>query len=282
MSDPALPPRGPAPPRPLGFGELLDQVFRIYRRHFVLLASLALILSVPGLLVSLATGTASQLGLAFDMLRAPTPAPFAGLPSINPVSLGVAYLVSLLLVPFSIGLVPQGGLRLVDGDRPSPASIFQAVLRRYFGLFGLAVLLSVVGLTLVCFPVGLWLLVRFTVAVPVLLAERAGPWRALVRSWDLTEGGWWRTFGTLAVLYLIGAVVGGVLGLIGWPVALAVPFLPSAARGAIVISISTVSSALTLPLLSLAVVLLYTDFRVRREGYDLDRLAKAAALGATT
>jgi hypothetical protein len=257
-------------------------VFRIYRRHFVLLASLGLLLSLPGLIVSLAAGSASQMGALFDVLRAPTPGSFATLPSINFVALGVSYLISLLLVPFTVAVVPQGGLWLVDGARPGLASIFGAVLRRYFAIFGLVVLSVVVALTLVCFPVGLWLSIRFAVAVPVLLAERVGPWRALVRSWDLTEGSWWRTLGTLVVLYLIGAVVVSALGLVGWPLALAVPFLPSAVRGAILIGVSTLGSALTVPLISLGLVLLYVDFRIRREGYDLDRLARAAVSGAAT
>jgi len=44
-----LPPLPPAPGlrlRPLSFGELLDEIFRVYRRHFWLFVSIALLLAL--------------------------------------------------------------------------------------------------------------------------------------------------------------------------------------------------------------------------------------------
>src|SRR5207253_329043 len=52
---PPIPP-GSAPTlrlRPLSFGELLDDVFRVYRRHFWLLVSISLVLSLPTLVLQI-------------------------------------------------------------------------------------------------------------------------------------------------------------------------------------------------------------------------------------
>src|SRR4030088_1394154 len=43
--------------RPMPLPELLDELFRLYRRHFSLIAGVALLGAVPGLIWSLVTGT---------------------------------------------------------------------------------------------------------------------------------------------------------------------------------------------------------------------------------
>jgi hypothetical protein len=233
--------------RPLGLGEILDDIFRVYRRRFGLLVGIALILSVPGLLVQILAGQADQIGFigtAFSNLG--NPAAFAAQPppQINPVSIRSALL---------------------------------AVLRRYWGLLGLSALYLLVSVTLICFPVFLWLFVRWSVAIPAQLAEGIGPVRALSRSWDLTRGSWWRIFGTLLVMYLLQSAVGGALGILAYPIGLFVPFVPPVVHGAIVLTLGTASQALVLPVLYLCVVLIYFDLRIRREHFDLDQLARQAA-----
>jgi hypothetical protein len=267
-----LPPRPPTL-RPLSFGEILDQVFRLYRRRFALFLLLALILTIP-VLIFQSAGTAPQLSYFMDLMSARsrvltlTPAPPPNLPL-----LGASYLVSLAMVPFSMATIVVAGLRLLEGESVSVGTILRVVLGRYFALFGLAVMLFAIGLSLLCLPVGIWLLVRFSVSVPVMMAERAGPVRALGRSWALTEGGWWRIFGLFVILYLIMQVVSMVLGVFTVPLLL-VPFLPAIARSVMYLSISGLAALLVLPLLSIATGLLYVDFRVRKEAYDLEQLAR--------
>src|SRR4030081_3141601 len=42
--------------RPMPLPELLDELFRLYRRHFSLIVGIALLVAVPGLVWSLVTG----------------------------------------------------------------------------------------------------------------------------------------------------------------------------------------------------------------------------------
>src|SRR3989442_13552947 len=43
--------------RPMPLPELLDELFRLYRRHFSLIVGVSLLVALPGLVWSLATGT---------------------------------------------------------------------------------------------------------------------------------------------------------------------------------------------------------------------------------
>jgi hypothetical protein len=273
----------------MGLGEILDDIFRVYRRHFLLLTGISLILSVPALLLQFASGTASQLGFFFTVFSSlgrpgglvDQPLP----PPPNLALLGLAYLVLILVTPFTVGAISQAGIDLALARPVSIRSAFAGVLRRYLALFAMSLLfvLVAVGCVLaICvgWIFGIFLAIRWSVAVPAMLAEGLGPIRSIGRSWNLTRGSWWRIFGTLIVLYLLQYVIGSALGFVAFPVALIVPFIEPAVRGAIALTISTAAQAVTLPIVYLCFVLLYFDLRVRREDFDLDQLALQAASGA--
>jgi hypothetical protein len=140
---------------------------------------------------------------------------------------------------------------------------------------GLVLLLILVAVPLVfCFPVAIWLFVRWSIAVPALLAEGVGPIRALGRSWTLTRRSWWRAFGILLLVGLLQAAISLALGLLVLPIEIALPFLSGFLGGAIAAAISTGVSAVVAPVISLCLVLLYFDLRIRRESFDLDQMAR--------
>jgi len=281
---------GPAPPapiagepllrlRPLGVGEILDEIFRVYRRHFGLLFAIGLLLSLPSLLIQFTTGSAANLGF-FISAFGNNSAALAGLPPPGPPNLallGLSYLLLLALIPFSEGAVAQAAIDLALGKPVSVRSAFAGAARRYWALLAQTWLVGVVILLLlVCFPVLIWLAVRWIVGVPALLAEGIGPIKALGRSWALTHRNWWRTFGILLLIFLLQAVISGALGAIGLPIALAIPFVEPVVRAAVILTVSTAAGAVTLPVVPLCIVLLYFDLRIRHEHFDLDQLARQA------
>jgi hypothetical protein len=144
----------------------------------------------------------------------------------------------------------------------------------------LYVLVILLAFTCILLPLSLWILVRWAVAVPVLLAEGAGPTQALSRSWHLTRDGWWRTFGILLVVFLIQYVASSLLSVFGLPIAILVPFIPQVVRGTIVVTTSTLGSAVVTPVWQLCFVLIYLDLRVRKEYLDLWQLADQATAAA--
>ncbi len=298
MPPPSQPPPGWTPPRsqpppgaplggteamlrlrPLGLGELLDEIFRIYRRHFWLLAGIGTLLAVPTAIAQIAAGQASQLGFIATALSSPAsvrgqPPPQAFGPDL--VLLGVAYLLSLVLIPFTVGAITKAAIDLALGNSVTIGSVLAAVARRYWRLIGVSLLFLVITPTAICFPVFVWIAVRWAVSIPAMLAEDVGPVRGLGRSWDLTKGSWWRSFGIIAMMYILVSVLNAIVSAVVLPFSLLIPFIPAGTRGVIAVAGTAAGSALTSPILYLCIVLLYFDLRIRKESFDLDQLARQA------
>jgi hypothetical protein len=62
---------------------------------------------------------------------------------------------------------------------------------------------------------GLIALTFLAVVAPAVVIDRAGVTGALTRSRELVSGHAWRVFGVIVVLFLITAVIGGILSAIG-------------------------------------------------------------------
>ncbi|MFF4246643.1 glycerophosphoryl diester phosphodiesterase membrane domain-containing protein [Streptomyces sp. NPDC001822] len=181
--------------------------------------------------------------------------------------LGLTLLLSLMSAAImAVGLFP--GLLLGDGAG------------------GIA--LAFVGLAAAC-GVVLWLMIRFTLAAPALMLERQPVLTALRRSAKLVRGSWWRTFGILALTYLLVIIVSLIIAVPFGIIAVTVdsdglseflnsspsdygwPFLVITGIGEVIIS------TLTYPFTAGVMALLYVDQRIRREALDLD-LARAAGV----
>lgn len=169
---------------------------------------------------------------------------------------GVVIFVVILAVVFLGAAV---GSTIIDGD-----NVFAAVTLVLLMLCGYVFMIVLFITPAVYFSA------RWLVATPALLAEDLGAMDALRRSWRLTSGRTWRAMGYVVLLYLITMMV------IGLPVGLIQQLLTlllgtSALTIATLVSsaLSSLFSVLWTPLYICAVVLLYYDLRVRREGYDL-------------
>jgi hypothetical protein len=134
----------------------------------------------------------------------------------------------------------------------------------------LTVFLAGIGF-LFCIVPGVYLWISWTLVVPVVLFEEGRGRGALSRSRALVRGRWWPTCGVLGITSLLSALVGGALQ----GVLLGV----SAAGGEVVDAIAravatSLSSMLTTPFSAAVVTVLYFDMRVRKEGFDLELLAR--------
>jgi hypothetical protein len=117
-----------------------------------------------------------------------------------------------------------------------------------------------------------------------MFVENIGLGAAFGRSWRLVEGRWWRTFLILFLMfivwYVVGLGLGGFIQLAQFLLGLVVsPFIAAA------ISLGTgeLVSALVNPIMQIALVLIYFDLRVRKEGLDLFQMAyRLAAPQATS
>lgn len=189
-----------------------------------------------------------------------------------------------LLIVFGVigGLAALLGV-LVGAAAGTTAGVVLAVLLLILGGLGAAVLSAWVG-------------VRIAVAPSVIVLERSGVVAALRRSWRLSRGSFWRTFGLIALPRLIVQAVAGVISLpfqlLGSLLTtLVLPngttadvaallqnsvlaALPAGSVTAIVAGIGLIAEVA-------ALALLYVDLRMRSDGLDirLRALVEAGEVG---
>jgi hypothetical protein len=142
----------------------------------------------------------------------------------------------------------------------------------------LAVVVGILGgIAAIVFLV--WLAVRWAVAYVTLLAERVNPWRALGRSWKLVQGNWWRTVGIVLLVWLLVTIIKSAISLLFGGIAALLPGLSEEVRAGAVTVVTAVVNALVGAITPLAITMLYLDLRVRKEGVDLDQLARQTSPG---
>jgi len=121
----------------------------------------------------------------------------------------VASLGGLIAVAACISVV----LRERAGEPVSVGAALGSGLRRYPMVLAvtLIVALAVFAGMIACVLPGIYLLVRWAMAVPALLVEGGDVGDALTRGWAVVENRWWLTFGFLIAGYLLPAIVALVL-----------------------------------------------------------------------
>ena len=304
--------------RPLALSELLDELFRMYRRNFALMVTAALALELPALTFNILSGQYKTFGFFLNALsnisnpdRLDTIAP----PQTNYLYVVIGYVVILLLLPVSTGLLVRLTTDVAMGRPTTFAGAFRRTLRRYMALaaydllVGLAALAVLVALLLVIFggialasaasnanaavivatvliALGLlvaamiaaaWLGIRLVVAVPAMLEEKLSPFAAVRRSWRLVQGNFWRIVGIVVVVYVLAQVVQSALTAVFGLLALFIPGLSGDVRGGLLLVALTAVQVITAPILAIAVSLLYFDLRVRKDAFELDQLAGAVS-----
>ena len=261
--------------RPLEIGDLLDETFRMYRRHFLLFGGISVILSIPSAaLIGLALGS-------FYSALQQSQGTISDFSFLTPLlgSIVAGFVVYVVILPFTMGAVMYAACESALGRPVTAGGVFRGVMRRYFPLLGYWLLFIVslyVALALCIAPVILWtwIFVLWIVVTPVMFVENVGLGAAMGRSWRLVEGRWWRTFLVLFLMLIIWYVVQVGLGaflqlgqyLLGLVVSPFISTAIAAASGQIV-------GALVDPILQIAIVLIYFDLRVRKEGLDLFQMA---------
>jgi len=156
------------------------------------------------------------------------------------------------------------------GWRPS-ARFARENIRSLLWLETLLVFFLILGFS-ACVVPGIYFYGAWAVATPVLLLEGTRGRKALKRSRALVRGRWWPTSAALALAGILAGIISTMMS--GLFLAL------SHAGGNDVVSIvaqgigRTLSSVLTTPLSAAVITVIYFDLRVRKEGFDLELLAR--------
>jgi hypothetical protein len=257
--------------RPLSVGEVLDASFKIVRQSFGTLAGCVLVVALPLNIVSTLV-TASTQRHAFGV-DSTVDSDVSG--GTEAAGLLVNFTLNVMLTALAAAACYRAVSSVYLGERPTVGGSLSFAASRLLPLIGLAFLyfLGLIPAFLLLVIPGIWLSVAWTVSFPALLSEGLGPVGALGRSFRLVQGRWWPTFGAILVMnVLVGVITLIVTGLVTAPL---VGSSTGEATAAVLTTIAnTLSALITLPLSAAVLTVIYFDLRVRKEGFDLQLLAR--------
>lgn len=301
--------------RPMSFSDIIDEAFDLYKSNFVLLVGIGAVFYVP--LQFLGGMISTSMAGAFRTSATTNTVDWAriGMLGVPGVALCVLYVVAYAAVT---GAFTYAISQRYLEERTSIAASYRFIRRRVWRIL-LALLVSMVAVTapmtigifVVALAAGLasqsvssfpvWatvigVLVGAVVAIAgivfsvglafrlpfvttALVLEGLRPVAAMKRSWALANGHVGRVFGILFVTSLVVAIIASIItGPVQYIVAM---FLKDSIVGTAVQSgVSAIASALLEPITAIVLVLLYYDLRIRKEGFDLQMLARDLAAGS--
>jgi hypothetical protein len=297
--------------RSMSVGEWLDATFSLYRRNFVLIASISAVVQIPYALLTLllyeVTGLGAFVRSPFGSVNTTTLTPAQAQALLNSL-VGVLAVSAALLILTAVVVLPLGEAattRAVSDRYLDRTTTLQAAYRAALGRLGSLIMMSLIlgGAYIACvaavvllvilfaaigagsaggaiailagialIPVLIIVIVRTVIAAPAIVIERVSGWRGLKRSWHLVGGRFWPTFGRILLLGLISGIISSVVT--------AIFELPGSALdpgNTFIFSqvASGIAAVFVGPITYIGVTLLYYDARIRKEGFDIEMLASS-------
>lgn len=295
----------------MAVGEWLDATFSLYRRNFILIASISAVVQIPYALITLllyeVTGLGTFVRSPFASFNPQTITPAQEQMLLN-TFVGVFFVSAALLLVTAVVVLPLGEAATTRSvsdrylDRPtSLRAAYRAALSRLGSLIMMSLILGgayigcILAIFLIVFlftllgvgglgaglavlavvaliPIAIMVAVRTAIAAPAIVLERVSGWRGLQRSWSLIGGRFWPTLGRILLLALISGIVSSVVA--------AIIDVPGAAidpgNSFIYDQLASAIAAIFVgPITYIGVTLLYYDARIRKEGFDIEMLASS-------
>lgn len=237
--------------RPRKATEIVDAAIEVYRRnpvHFLLLGA---VVRVPWLIIQIlfVAGREQEAG-AF----------------ITSMLIAVGTLVTYLLMS---GLLIDMASELYLGRPTDAFATLRRVAPRMVPVVVASLMQSVavaIGFLMFMFP-AIWLTALMFAVVPAIVIEKRGVFDAFGRSSKLSEGMKSHILSALGLVVLIRLIVEMGVAIIS----LIAP-MPELRY-----VIMAAASILTYPLIGIAEALIYYDIRIRKEGFDIEMMARQAS-----
>jgi hypothetical protein len=260
---------------PLTLSEILDRMFSIYRKNFLMLVGIA---GLPYAGIAVITGF--LVGLAALVVAGGSPdAARIGVGAAGGIFLIVIIVMVFVFIVAAI-LASLGTYAAVWDIQVGRTTGIKRAYRIAWSHAGSAILAGILaglamlaGFVLLIIP-GIIVYLALSLIYPVIIAEDSGGAESLGRSWELTKGYRWKIFVAMLVSFAVSAAI--TYGIkIPMLVIASVSFTQGNAPVWFVILnalASVLGSVVPAPLLAIASCLIYYDARVRKEGFDLQRM----------
>ena len=269
--------------QPMGFTDILDTIFSLYRNHFRLIFGICIVYFVLMLGLNLLSGIS-----IFFFSNSGSWGIVIGIPVITSW-------LTLLISLVSIGVLLFAGAQAYLGRQIATGTAFRQITRRFWSYLGSTLLyVLIVGLlvvTCIGIPFAIYFAVRWGFYAQAVLIEETSATNALRRSSELVKGTWWRVFGILFAIFLLAFMIQTILQfslLFGFGLTQAISgeggvlkmlerlFIPELTTWDGLVNyiiqsfINSVVTSLMLPVGIIGSTLLYFDQRIRKEGFDIE------------
>lgn len=266
--------------RPLNVGEILDAAIKIFRRNGRTMLTIAAVVLAPLVLL--------ELMLVVSAFSSPLLLDPDTVPDTEEVLTFLGGAVLLVVLSALAGLLVKAGAMKAVSDvylgRVPDWRDSLGYAARQLGRLLVNGVVWVIGIglgLLFCLVPGIWLWGMWAVAVPAIVVERQGAVGALTRSSDLVKGRFWPVLGILLLLWVARTIANYAVQTISTVLLFTGPGEDLTVNGVISAGLQFGVDLFVLPFTAAAIAVLYFDLRVRKEGFDLELLARQVGGGAT-
>lgn len=304
---------GIIPLRPLSLGDIYDGAFKTIRRSPGATVGAAVLVSSVSMLIPLLVGglIVRLADVSVSMTETEDTTAFTGL--LNGTQYGGA-LIQMIGLIFVTGIVSLVVAAATLGRRLSLGEAWRDTHGKRWRVLGLSLFLilnvllmiavyaalwiPVVALSDSPWPIVVWAVVSIPLflcalvfvwvrvvylAVPPLMLEPIGIFRAIGRSWQLTGGAFWRTLGISVLTYMITQFAASIIVVPVLIVGFVVGFAVSGTLGtflflALMVVGQVLASAFVAPFSAGVTSLQYIDLRMRKEAYDVQLMSEAGLM----
>jgi len=274
--------------RPMGIGEILDGAVRLYRQNFLLFFGVTAVVHVPLtlLMMYLTSEKQYEMVMLLPEMAQSNGSPDAALDVLRRMIgiLGslVLYSAPLQLVfqPMATGALLIAANRRLQGQPTTILGAYSALWTLFWGFF-VAVLLAGLAWALglfFCIAPGVIVAIMFALTAEAAIVERRGGTRAIGRAVELARNEWGKIF-------LLGLILWVLIWVFSWGtnqlselifgVDIDDPDSVTITGIAITTFVAGLTQILTIPFWGVAWLMLFYDVKVRKEGYDIEVMAKA-------
>jgi hypothetical protein len=266
---------------PMSVGQIIDRAFRLYRRNFLQFIVIVAVILVPITLIRVGV-TQATIREVSASVQARQPSP--GLAEAV-VPMLVVTLFGMLAQTLMNGALAKGVSLAYIGQESSVGGVYRFVLPKLGALVlaGILVaLVTTVGFLLLIVP-GIIFALWYALTAQCVVVEGVGASEGMRRSKQLVSGNLGKVFLVSLVVGLITAIFAQIVNWIAQQAFVSAP--ESNAPVAIMATMRSqllvqeiaqlVAGVLTMPISAGAFILLYYDLRIRKEGFDLEMLARA-------